>query len=612
MWGIGAAVVGGAVLITIVVVLVFALKLTSQLVEFIVNVVQAIGRTATALIRDIIIAAACTVRATALAVGAVVAMLCGRWPVAKRLGKQLREQLARAGRRLSDLPTRAASRGQRTPVTRSTTADDDPDHFPGWEIVDELKAGGSGARLLVATPLPGNPHNVDRAVIKVFNLSSGSPLPQMMRESRALDGARKMGMVLEHGMDEQRFWYAMPFIPGDNLSVTAGALHRDDAPVAQEDLRRILMWMRDLIGQLEAYHDAGLWHKDVKPDNVIVNATGAHLVDFGLVTPLGSAMTLTTHGTEFFRDPELVRQAYRGSKVSDVDGARFDIYSLGAVLYFMVEGTFPAHGNLSRFSKACPPAVQMIVRRAMADYDKRYTKIATMGKDVQQVIAAHDIAAVRPADLPSMALGAAAGQEDEARHEHVKRLPPRNTGPFKPRPRSLWQIRSAMHAARREDRKAVRVARRSEKPTQLGGGGAFVMGAIVLAFAMMALSTMRDDVTDVTTPTVERIEIDPIASGKAIVINELAGAPAAGDELEDRLSAWGWHPVQDAQTEATFRKALPAAGPASDEFVGSATAALDQLGLDAAFVLHNEDGEAASVLMLSAEGERSVQLSTLQ
>jgi serine/threonine protein kinase len=83
---------------------------------------------------------------------------------------------------------------------------------------------------------------------------------------------------------------------------------------------------------LRDWHDAGLWHKDIKPENVIVHDGRATLVDLGLVTPLASHMTLTTHGTEYFRDPELVRQALRGARVSEVDAARFDLYGAGAVL----------------------------------------------------------------------------------------------------------------------------------------------------------------------------------------------------------------------------------------------------------------------------------------
>ena len=48
---------------------------------------------------------------------------------------------------------------------------------------------------------------------------------------------------------------------------------------------------------------------------------------------LRSSMTLTTHGTEYFRDPEMVRMALKGVKVHQVNGAKFDVYAAGAVLY---------------------------------------------------------------------------------------------------------------------------------------------------------------------------------------------------------------------------------------------------------------------------------------
>ncbi|MCB1282494.1 MAG: hypothetical protein KDB18_13310, partial [Salinibacterium sp.] len=144
------------------------------------------------------------------------------------------------------------------------------------------------------------------------------------------------------------------------------------------------------------------WHKDVKPDNIIVDAKSAHLVDFGLITPLRSAMTLTTHGTEYFRDPEMVRMALRGAKVHEVNGAKFDIYAAGAVLYAVIENSFPAHGALSQFSKPCPDALRWIIRRAMTDYDKRYASASEMLADLRHALACGNINALRPAELPSV------------------------------------------------------------------------------------------------------------------------------------------------------------------------------------------------------------------
>jgi hypothetical protein len=280
--------------------------------------------------------------------------------------------------------------------------------FDGYTILGSLRSGGSGAKLYVAEPAPeklrkllGHP---TRVVIKSFAISEGSSLPQIVRESRALECAKQLGHVLDHGMDESRFFYVMPYHPGEHLGVVARQLHGESSGngLEQKQLDQAMSYMRDLIATLSSYHKGGLWHKDVKPENVIVHDGHAHLVDLGLVTPLRSAMTLTTHGTEYFRDPEMVRQALRGVKVHQVDGARFDIYAAGAVLYFMMENTFPAHGVLSRFVTNSPEALRWIVRRAMTDYNQRYETADEMLADLEYVLRSRNAFAVKPADLPSM------------------------------------------------------------------------------------------------------------------------------------------------------------------------------------------------------------------
>ena len=280
--------------------------------------------------------------------------------------------------------------------------------FDGYTIVGSLPGGGSGAKLYIAEPdtrrLRRNPALPERVVIKSFALTEGSSLPQILRESRALEAAKKLGLVLEHGMDDQRFFYVMPYHDGDHLGIVTRQLHgrSDRAGLDRRNLGLTLGYLEDLLQTLSRYHEGGLWHKDVKPDNIIIHSGRAHLVDLGLVTPLHSAMTLTTHGTEYFRDPEMVRMALRGVKVHQVDGAKFDIYAAGAVLYFLIENTFPAHGGLSSFAKRSPESIRWIVRRAMADYNKRYETAALMLTDLRTVAAAPDIWAVKPAHLPSM------------------------------------------------------------------------------------------------------------------------------------------------------------------------------------------------------------------
>lgn len=288
--------------------------------------------------------------------------------------------------------------------------------FDGYKIVGSLPGGGSGGKLYIAEPDPvktaifeRNGHlGVGQVVIKSFSTREGSSLPQIVRESRALDAAKRLGLVLDHELKGERFFYVMRYVPGQSLTAVSHQLHAASAPPGGERglddqrLRHALGMVSDLLTTLDTYHRGGLWHKDVKPDNIIVDGHRAHLVDFGLVTPLRSAMTLTTHGTEYFRDPEMVRMALRGMKVAEVDGTRFDIYGAGAVLYSVIENQFPAHGVLSQINLRCPEAVRWIIRRAMTDYDKRYASAGAMLRDLEAVRLAADPMSVKAGMLPSM------------------------------------------------------------------------------------------------------------------------------------------------------------------------------------------------------------------
>ncbi|MEM7756320.1 MAG: serine/threonine-protein kinase, partial [Planctomycetota bacterium] len=290
---------------------------------------------------------------------ALANIIVGRWSAAAHYGRALSSELHTIGAafyrvaighpaRLLGLARVVEGLERRLPhaVAQAPTSDKPKKAsglFEGYTIVGSLKGGGSGGKLYIAAPDAMKQAgferrgyaDCDRVVIKTFSLTDGSSLPQIVRESRALDAARKMGLVLEHQLTDERFYYVMRYVPGESLATVTQNLHAESAPVPRggldDDRLRIgVGYVADLLEGLDVYHSGGLWHKDVKPDNIIIDpqqtegdrAGGrAHLVDFGLITPLRSAMTLTTHGTEYFRDPELVRMALRGVKVHQIDGA---------------------------------------------------------------------------------------------------------------------------------------------------------------------------------------------------------------------------------------------------------------------------------------------------
>lgn len=384
-----------------------------HIVSFVVGVLGDVVRTIGAVIAAIVL--------TPLT---LVSVVLGRWSRATHYASGVMREVQVAGHSLYRAVIRRPMRlllldgmleGIEQRVPEAIAAAPSPDlpasrlgQFTGYKIVGTLKPGGSGARLYVAEPegpaLERNRAMPELVVIKSFAIEDGSSLPQIIRESRALESAKQMGLILDHGLDESRFFYVMPYHAGESLGVVVRQLHGSEGRegLGGRSLAAAVGFVADLVATLDEYHRGGLWHKDVKPENIIIHNGRAHLVDLGLVTPLRSAMTLTTHGTEYFRDPEMVRQALRGVKVHQVDGAKFDVYGAGAVLYFALENTFPAHGGLSAFARRSPESLRWIVRRAMAEYSKRYEKASEMLTDLQFVLGASDPWAVRPADLPSM------------------------------------------------------------------------------------------------------------------------------------------------------------------------------------------------------------------
>jgi len=417
LFTLGIAVV--VLLVIYVLVPIFALggKLVAHVARFIGGMIGDTLRAVGAIITSVLLAP--------LVLGTIV---IGRWSSAAHFGHAIQREIAVCGHcvyrvlighpaRLLGLSALTEGIEQRVPEAMAKSPGSDKPsrrvgQFEGYRIVGSLPGGGSGARIYVAEPdekrlaiftRAGHP-GVDQVVIKSFSVHDGSTLPQIVRESRALEAAKNIGLVLEHELNEQRFYYVMPYVPEDDLSTATRALHDAAGPegLGRQQLGEALGYVSDLLKTLDRYHRGGLWHKDVKPDNIIVHDGRAHLVDLGLVTPMRSAMTLTTHGTEYFRDPEMVRMALRGVKVHEVDGAKFDIFATGAVLYSLIENSFPAHGGLSHITKSCPDAVRLIIRRSMSDYASRYPDVRAMLADLSVVLEAADPDAVKPADLPSM------------------------------------------------------------------------------------------------------------------------------------------------------------------------------------------------------------------
>jgi len=133
---------------------------------------------------------------------------------------------------------------------------------------------------------------------------------------------------------EGLFYYAMEYLGGIDLD----QLVRQFGPQPEG---RIIHILRQVCGSLSEAHRIGLIHRDIKPANIVLTCRGGvcdlvKVLDFGLVTAVqpGSAEVgghATVVGTPHFISPEAV------SKPQSVD-ARSDLYSLGAVGYWLLTG----------------------------------------------------------------------------------------------------------------------------------------------------------------------------------------------------------------------------------------------------------------------------------
>ena len=143
-----------------------------------------------------------------------------------------------------------------------------------------------------------------------------------------------IGTVHDYGEDDGTAFLVMELLSGEPLS----ALIRSRAPMPQDEVTEILY---QAAIALQAAHDAGVVHRDVKPANIVVDDDGyAKLTDFGIARALSEApMTQTGEvlGTPHYLAPEQAQ--------GRPAGPLSDVYALAVVGYEMLTGRRPFNGE---------------------------------------------------------------------------------------------------------------------------------------------------------------------------------------------------------------------------------------------------------------------------
>ena len=209
-----------------------------------------------------------------------------------------------------------------------------------YRLKRRLGAGGMGEVYLAEHLLLRRPC----AVKLIRPEQAGDPLnlERFEREVRAMATLTHWNTVeiYDYGhADDGTFYYVMEYLPGLNLETLVTCY----GPLPPE---RAIHLLRQVCRALREAHGVGLLHRDIKPSNIIACERGhvfdvVKLLDFGLVQENRldkDAARLTQQGTIIGSPPYMSPEQAAGK--SDID-ARGDIYSLGAVAYFLLTGQAP-------------------------------------------------------------------------------------------------------------------------------------------------------------------------------------------------------------------------------------------------------------------------------
>ncbi len=218
-------------------------------------------------------------------------------------------------------------------------------------------------------------------------------LTRFRLEARTVARLKDPGLVAvyDQGIDARHPFLVMELIEGGTLR----ELLAERGPMPPHAVAAVL---HPVLGGLAAAHRAGLVHRDVKPENVLISDEGeVKIADFGLVRAVAAAGITSTSvilGTAAYLSPEQVRDGNAGP--------RSDVYSVGILTYEMLTGHTPFTGDSalsiayrrleadvpppSAAIDGVPPQFDAFVARATArDPGDRYADAIDMGAELDAI-----------------------------------------------------------------------------------------------------------------------------------------------------------------------------------------------------------------------------------
>jgi eukaryotic-like serine/threonine-protein kinase len=209
--------------------------------------------------------------------------------------------------------------------------------FEGKYRVEREIGKGGNARIFLAIDPEGR-----RVALKVLHpeLLVSVAADRFLREIRLSSRLEhpRIARLIDSGEQDWIVYYVMTYVEGPTLREQLGRVPQLSFPEA-------VRLADDLLDALEHAHRHGIVHRDVKPENIVLGAEGAVLLDFGIARAVAASGSdrLTRSGiavgTSTYMSPEQI------TALKEIDH-RSDIYSLGCVLFESLAGHPPfTHRN---------------------------------------------------------------------------------------------------------------------------------------------------------------------------------------------------------------------------------------------------------------------------
>ncbi len=199
-----------------------------------------------------------------------------------------------------------------------------------YKIIELLGRGG------MATVFKGYQSEIDRFVaIKVLPPHPGQDsefIERFRLEARTIARLQHPHIlpVYDYGAEGDILYLAIAYVEGGSLG---DRIDRGPMP-----LKTVEAYLREIASALDYAHRQGIIHRDIKPDNILINSEGYTLLsDFGIAKLLSDESNLTATGGLVGTPAYMAPEQAQGGEISPAT----DIYSLGVVAYEMVTGRQP-------------------------------------------------------------------------------------------------------------------------------------------------------------------------------------------------------------------------------------------------------------------------------